>query len=88
MEALIEDEYTKTKDGILALTGQAELMARARVVRNTIEFRNPMVEPLSKAQVWLMDRWDSLSEEDQSGVWREAMLQTIAGIAAAMQSTG
>ncbi|HWD41891.1 MAG TPA: phosphoenolpyruvate carboxylase, partial [Fimbriimonas sp.] len=88
MEDLIEGEYAKTKDGILSLTGQSELMARARVVRNTVEFRNPMVEPLSKAQVWLMDRWDSLSEEDRGGVWREAMLQTIAGIAAAMQSTG
>jgi predicted Zn-dependent protease len=35
-----------------------------------------------------MDRWPKLTEEEQAGVWREAMLQTIAGIAAAMQSTG
>jgi hypothetical protein len=35
-----------------------------------------------------MDRWDGLTDKNREGVWREAMLQTIAGIAAAMQSTG
>lgn len=88
IQELIEDEYRRTRDSILAITGQSDLMARARVVRNTVEFRNPMVEPLSRLQVLLMDRWESLSEEERAGVWREAMLQTIAGIAAAMQSTG
>ena len=84
----IEAEFERSRSGVLSVTGQTELMTRAKVVRNTIEFRNPMVTPLSEAQVWLMDRWDHLSEEERSGVWREAMLQTIAGIAAAMQSTG
>ena len=73
---------------ILIITGQSRLMDKARVVRNTVEFRSPAVMPLSMLQVALMDRWPSLSEEEQAGVWREAMLQTIAGIAAAMQSTG
>ncbi len=88
MQKLIEEEYNRTRDAILAISGQSELMARARVVRNTVEFRNPMVEPLSRLQVLLMDRWETLSEEEKGGVWREAMLQSIAGIAAAMQSTG
>ncbi len=88
IEALIEEEYARTRDAILAISGQSELMARARVVRNTVEFRNPMVEPLSKLQVLLMNKWDSLSDEEKEGTWREAMLQSIAGIAAAMQSTG
>ena len=35
-----------------------------------------------------MDRWEGLTEEEREGTWREAMLQSIAGIAAAMQSTG
>ena len=88
IEGTIEDEYRRTRDAILAISGQSELMARARVVRNTVEFRNPMVEPLSRLQVLLMDRWESLSDEEKEGTWREAMLQSIAGIAAAMQSTG
>jgi len=88
IEATIEDEHARSVHMILKITGQSRLMEKARVVRNTVEFRSPAVMPLSTLQVALMDRWPSLSEEDQAGVWREAMLQTIAGIAAAMQSTG
>jgi phosphoenolpyruvate carboxylase len=44
--------------------------------------------PLSLIQVALMDEWPELEDEERAGVWREAMLQTIAGIAAGMQSTG
>jgi phosphoenolpyruvate carboxylase len=47
-----------------------------------------MVEPLNKAQIWLMDKWEQLDEGEKAGIWKEAILQTIAGIAAAMQSTG
>ncbi len=84
IQGLIEDEYAKACDMILKVTGQSELLQNARVVRDTVRFRNPMVMPLSVMQVWLM----KLPDEEQSGVWREAVLQTIAGIAAAMQSTG
>lgn len=88
MEELIEAEHARTVRMILAITGQERLLENARVVRGTVEFRNPAVMPLSVMQVSLMDAWEGLSEEEQSGEWREAMLQSIAGIAAAMQSTG
>ncbi len=88
MESTIEQEHARSVRMILAVTGQSRLMDKARVVRNTIEFRNPAVMPLSILQVALMNRWHNLNEEEQAGTWREAMLQTIAGIAAAMQSTG
>jgi len=88
IESKIKEEHARTVRMILQISGQSRLMEKARVVHNTVEFRNPAVMPLSILQVALMDRWPSLTEEDQAGVWREAMLQTIAGIAAAMQSTG
>jgi phosphoenolpyruvate carboxylase len=88
IESTITEEYDRTVQMILRVTGQSRLMEKARVVHNTVEFRNPAVTPLSTLQVALMDRWPKLTEEEQAGVWREAMLQTIAGIAAAMQSTG
>ncbi len=86
VQAQIEDEYRKTRDSILAITGESEILESAKVIRNTVEFRNPAVMPLSVLQVALMDDWTELSEGDPA--WKEAMLQTIAGIAAAMQSTG
>jgi phosphoenolpyruvate carboxylase len=88
LHGLIQAEHARTVEAVLAITGEAELMAHAKVVRKTIELRNPAVAPLSALQVTLMDRWEKLSPKEQSGPWRDAMLQTIAGIAAALQSTG
>ncbi len=88
IEKLIEDEHERTSEMILKVSGQQNLLQNAAVVRRTVEFRNPCVTPLSVIQVALMDKWGDLTEEEQAGVWREAMLQSIAGIAAAMQSTG
>jgi len=88
LEQTIEDEHARTVDMIKRITGQERLLENGRVVRQTVEFRNPAVMPLSVMQVALMDAWGTLTEEEQGGEWREAMLQSIAGIAAAMQSTG
>ncbi|MBX3118552.1 MAG: phosphoenolpyruvate carboxylase [Fimbriimonadaceae bacterium] len=88
MQGDIEAEYGRSVESILELSGSQELLDSAKTVRATVEFRNPMVLPLNRMQVALMDRWADLPEDEQDGVWREAVLQTIAGLAAAMQSTG
>jgi phosphoenolpyruvate carboxylase len=87
LQAQIEEEYHRTVRMILAITGQDRLMEHARVVRSTVELRNPAVLPLSIMQVAMMAKWESMNE-DEAERWRAPMLQTIAGIAAAMQSTG
>jgi phosphoenolpyruvate carboxylase len=84
----IEQEYDRTKQGLLAITGEKELLENSKVIRQTVAFRNPMTLPINKLQIHLMNRWENLTEQDKEGTWREAMLQSIAGIAAAMQSTG
>jgi phosphoenolpyruvate carboxylase len=84
----IEQEYDRTKHGLLAITGEKELLENSKVIRQTVAFRNPMTLPINKLQIHLMNRWENLTEQDKEGTWREAMLQSIAGIAAAMQSTG
>ena len=81
-------EYCRTRDVILKITGEQELLENSKVIRQTVAFRNPMTLPINKLQIHLMDRWESLTEKEKEGPWREAMLQSIAGIAAAMQSTG
>lgn len=88
LQKAIEADYEQTTREILAISGQDKLMENAKTVRATVEFRNPMVVPLNRMQIALMDKWGTLSEEEQGGIWREAILQTIAGLAAAMQSTG
>jgi phosphoenolpyruvate carboxylase len=84
----LEQEHASSVAMLLKVTRQNDLLEHAQVVRNTINFRNPAVMPLSAMQVILMNAWGNLNEDEQAGIWREAMLQSIAGIAAAMQSTG
>jgi phosphoenolpyruvate carboxylase len=81
----IEQDYQATVDEIQSATETPSLMARSRTVRATVEFRNPLTIPLNRMQVRLMDLY---SEVEDSHAYQEAMLQTIAGLAAAMQSTG
>jgi phosphoenolpyruvate carboxylase len=72
------------------MTGQKDLLEHAPVVRRTVELRNPLLAPLSMLQVALLthlDR-DDEPENEQHTAWQEAMLLSITGIAAAMQSTG
>lgn len=80
----IEGEWRDTLESVAAITGE-ELLAGAKTVRRTVAFRNPLVEPINAIQVALMDVLDEGSEDPHV---RAAMLQTLAGIAAAMQSTG
>lgn len=82
----IEEEFARTRQGVLAVTQEEELLVSARTVRRTVEFRNPLVEPLNAMQVVLMDLLDE--SESPSEDYKKAIVQTLAGIAAAMQSTG
>jgi phosphoenolpyruvate carboxylase len=84
----IRAEFDRTAAWTLAVAEANTLQESAPVVARTVDFRNPAVLPLSVLQVHLMNVWETLPEEAQAGPWREAMLQSIAGIAAAMQSTG
>jgi phosphoenolpyruvate carboxylase len=90
---LIEGERVRTVETLLQVTDQRELLGHANVVRSTVELRNPAVVPISLLQVALMNAED----QDNGGIdaplgensrWRESILLSITGIAAAMQSTG
>ena len=89
IHAIITEEYEVTVKWALKITGQRELMEKS-VVRKTVGLRNPATEPLNKLQVALMDLWDSVDGKDREAesAWHDALLLSIAGLAAAMQSTG
>jgi phosphoenolpyruvate carboxylase len=86
----LEEEHRLTREWILRMTEQDDLLGHAPVVRRTVELRNPALAPLSKLQVALLDRLEREGEEGarMNPAWQEAMLLSITGIAAAMQSTG
>jgi phosphoenolpyruvate carboxylase len=84
--ARISGEHARTVAWLQKITGQNhDLMVHAPVVRATVALRNPLVRPLSLLQVHLMN--EAARNPDDLDV-REALLLSITGIAAAMQSTG
>ncbi|HXH60632.1 MAG TPA: phosphoenolpyruvate carboxylase, partial [Fimbriimonadaceae bacterium] len=76
----IKREYELTVRALLSVLGQKDLLEQSGAIRGTIALRNPAVLPLNQLQVVLA----GLDDER----YRGAILQTIAGIAAGMQSTG
>lgn len=90
MHERLVQEHRLSCAWILRVTGEQALLAHAPVVRRTVELRNPAVVPLSKLQVALLERLDGEGglDAEHAAAWQEAMLLSITGIAAAMQSTG
>jgi phosphoenolpyruvate carboxylase len=90
LHAVIQAEYELTRDWVLRIIEQKALMQAWPVVRRTVEFRNPVTAPLSKLQVALLDQCAHLPGDDPEAgrQWRDAILLSIIGLAAAMQSTG
>jgi phosphoenolpyruvate carboxylase len=82
---LIRAEYERTRELVLAITGQARLLDRTPVLQRSIERRNPYVDPLSFLQVELLRR---LRRNGGSEELARVMLLTINGIAGGLRNTG
>ncbi len=87
VHSLIEKEYKKAEEGILKVTGQEELLDNWPVIKRSIRLRNPYTDVLNLVQVQLL-RWWQACPQNRSEALRQAILSSINGIAAAMQSTG
>ncbi|MFB9276359.1 phosphoenolpyruvate carboxylase [Cohnella cellulosilytica] len=85
----IEEEYAKTQDLILAITGQDDILDNVPVIQESIRLRNPYVDPLSYMQVQLLTELRGLRSQngDDAELLREVLL-TINGIAAGLRNTG
>jgi phosphoenolpyruvate carboxylase len=89
MFAKLETEYDLTREWALRIAGKKDLAEYAPVMRHVVDFRNPAVMPLNKLQLLAMDRAEQLAGRPQDQKpWQDAVLLSIAGLAAAMQSTG
>jgi phosphoenolpyruvate carboxylase len=70
--------------GVLDVAGHTELLESNRVLRRSIDVRNPYVDPLNLVQVELLRR---LREQDDPRA-RTAFKMTVNGIAAGLRNTG
>ena len=86
---LLLDEFARTERAILAVTGQRQLLGRERVLRQSIELRNPYIDPLNSLQVEMLRRLRAggLTKEEEAGV-RSVVELTINGISGGLKNTG
>jgi phosphoenolpyruvate carboxylase len=78
-------EFEKTKQTLLAITGQTELLEKNQVLSRSIRLRNPYVDPMSLIQIDLLRRKRS---GDESDAINRALAATINGISAGLRNTG
>ncbi|MFN2390123.1 MAG: phosphoenolpyruvate carboxylase [Actinomycetota bacterium] len=81
----IRAEYDRTVAAVLQVTSQQDLLEGSLVAR-LVALRNPYVDPMHYAQISLLRRLRDGHAD--TGATRSAVLQTINGIAAGLQTTG
>jgi phosphoenolpyruvate carboxylase len=87
---LILDEYKRTHDAVLSVSGHINLLDAEPVTQRAVQVRNPYVDPLNYVQVEMLHRLRSLpdSEGAEAQSIREVITITINGIAAGLRNTG
>ena len=84
----IMKEYELTRNVVLTITGQKELLDNRKVIQDSIRFRNNFTYPLNVIQVELLNKWDKTKSDKEREKLRQALFLSINSVAAAMQSTG
>lgn len=82
----ISDEYNRTKEVLLQITGNEELLDHTPNIQESVKRRNPYVDPLNFLQVNLIQSMRS-SDEKSEELLTEVLL-TISGVAAGLVNTG
>jgi len=78
-------EFQRTRQTLLAITGQTELLQTNPVLARSIRLRNPYVDPMSLIQIDLLRRKRA---GDDSDAINRALAATINGISAGLRNTG
>lgn len=81
----IRDEWTRTRDALLSVTGQNHLLELQRELHNSIRLRLPYIEPLNYLQVELLKRHRSGESDPRI---REGLQLSINAIATALRNSG
>jgi phosphoenolpyruvate carboxylase len=87
---IILEEYKRTRDAVLSISGHAYLLDAEPVTQSAVLVRNPYVDPLNYVQVEMLRRLRALPDpesRDAQGI-REVITITINGIAAGLRNTG
>jgi phosphoenolpyruvate carboxylase len=81
----IRNEYERTVEQTLAVTGEAGLLNRNPTLARTLAVRDVYIDPMSFVQVELLAKARAGGSDDKL---RRALLSTVNGIAAGLRNTG
>ncbi len=88
---LIADEYARSRQAVIDIVGGDELLSNTRWFQNSIEARNPYIDPLNLIQIdWLKRRMELPPDAppEQLQQFSDLLRLTVQGIAAGMRTTG
>jgi phosphoenolpyruvate carboxylase len=89
LAAMILEEYDRTMDQVLAVTGHRRLLEDRRVLSWAIDLRNPYVDALSHLQLRALRAMRDRNTKRSDRVRAEKVFQlTVNGVAAGLQNTG
>ena len=82
---MIREEFLRTRQAVLEITGQSRLLERNPVLARSIQLRNPYVDPMSIIQVEMLRRKRT---GESSPELQRVIGATISGISAGLRNTG
>ncbi|KAA3661088.1 MAG: phosphoenolpyruvate carboxylase [Chloroflexi bacterium] len=86
----IETSFYRTRDQILQVTGQREMLDNDPTLQRSVQRRNPYVDPLNFIQVAVLRKLRFLPEQDSPKAQEllQTIFLTINGIASGLKNTG
>ncbi len=85
---LIRQEYDRSVAAVLKIARRRELLENQPVLAQSIQRRNPFVDPLNHLQIRFLARWRKAGETHRTETLRRLLALTVHGIAFGMKSTG
>ena len=83
---IIRARLEETREWVLRLRDEDELLDREPALQRSIRLRNPYVDPISLLQVDLLARWRATDRQDAE--LEKALFETVRGISQGLQNTG
>ncbi|MEY4503924.1 MAG: hypothetical protein RL154_216, partial [Pseudomonadota bacterium] len=84
----INSEYEKTRDMLLAVREEKELLEKNPKLRQTIILRKPYLTGLGRFQIELLGRYKEESNEARKSELSEQIASTIVGVSLGVRNTG
>ena len=81
----IKNEYLLTKELLLKVTNQKELLSSNQVLSKTLQVRDQYMDPLSLIQISLLEKSKSKALNKKE---KRALLLSVNGLAAGLRNTG